>query len=349
MDKKGMWIGPHYESRGGVASVIKTYHENGFFDDSNILFIPTVEDGDKWTKFTRFLQAITIFIRNIRHAKFVHIHVSSDASFFRKFIFMTVARMRGMSIIVHLHSSSFPSFYQRSGSIGKKMIRSFFRNSSRILVLSDEMKTFVHSLDPVLDPVIFPNPVNYSGQSLNGHTPHAPYLLFLGRINPQKGLVELLEAFKRVSLDYPTWKLVIGGSGEESFLDNEIRKRGIEANVIRKGWVSGNEKDNLIREAAMLVLPSYGEGQSIAILEAMAAGLPVIATSVGGNTFIIDHMKSGILVPMGDTVALENAIRKLIEDPGLGRKIAAEAQEKIAAQFKYEKVREQLLHIYHEK
>ena len=112
------------------------------------------------------------------------------------------------------------------------------------------------------------------------------------------------------------------------------------------GWVEGAEKERLLADATVYVLPSYVEGLPMGILEAMAAGLPVIATDVGGIPDAVENGIEGILVQPGDVSAITDAIRMLLSQPGLRARMGKAGRQKVLDSFIPERVLPRLEQIY---
>jgi glycosyltransferase involved in cell wall biosynthesis len=143
------------------------------------------------------------------------------------------------------------------------------------------------------------------------------YLLYTGRVAPNKGLATLIEA---LSLLPPAQRLplvVMGPDwGERTRLEALATARGVAENVIWLGLVESSAEFRAVyRGATIFVLPSEWEAFGLVLLGAMAAGVPIIATSVGGVPEVLENGRSGLLVRFGDANALAEAIRTLANDP----------------------------------
>lgn len=114
---------------------------------------------------------------------------------------------------------------------------------------------------------------------------------------------------------FPDLKLRIGGDGDLQQTKDAAKRCGVENAVRFEGWVSGREKESLIGQATLLVLPSHYEAFPVSILEAMVHGKPVVATAVGGIPEILIDGQHGLLVPPKDPQALADALIKLLADP----------------------------------
>ena len=150
----------------------------------------------------------------------------------------------------------------------------------------------------------------------------------VGRLHYFKDPQLLLRAFAAIHADHPDLILEYYGEGEE---EEDLRKKihayGLEEKVILKGYCQ--DVQELIAEAAVFVLPSRYEGMSNALAEAMALGLPCIASNVssGGSRFLIEDGKNGLLVPCGDKGALVQALRRILDDPSFAETLGKNARE----------------------
>jgi glycosyltransferase involved in cell wall biosynthesis len=150
-----------------------------------------------------------------------------------------------------------------------------------------------------------------------------PFLLFLGRVSWKKGLDRLIPALSHV----PGVTLAIAGNDEEGYQSKLERLFGLSDRVVFLGAVDGDDKAALLHRAAALVLPSYSENFGNAVLEAMAAGRPVVVTPEVGLAPVVREAGAGIVVE-GDPDRLGPALRDLLADPDLdemGRRGAEEA------------------------
>ena len=142
----------------------------------------------------------------------------------------------------------------------------------------------------------------------------------VGSLYPVKGHRHLLEAAPQILASWPSTVFLIAGRGEcEAALEQDARRLGIEARVRFLGL--REDVGALLAISDVFVLPSLSEGLSIAILEAMAAGRPVVTTRVGGNPELVVHGETGILVPPGDAAALASAVTGVLGDPAEARRL----------------------------
>jgi glycosyltransferase involved in cell wall biosynthesis len=150
----------------------------------------------------------------------------------------------------------------------------------------------------------------------------------VARLDPQKGLGDLLEAAARV----PDASFVVAGDGpDRERLGETARSLGLHDRVCFLGH--RDDVPDLLRSCDVFVLPSLYEGFPLSVLEAMAAGKPVIATAVGGTPEAVSDGETGFLVPPGDPSALAAAIRAVLSDPVLARRLGSAGRERACRTF----------------
>lgn len=190
--------------------------------------------------------------------------------------------------------------------------------------------------------MVIPNPVDPSvPEPFLGERRRS--VVFVGRLHRQKNPELLLRAFAVFQKDYPAYVLEMFGKGElEEELKRIAAELGIKGKVIWHGFCPDVRKQ--IADAGMYVLSSDFEGISNSMLEAMAMGIPVIATDcpIGGCAEYIQNGRNGLLVPVGDQKAMADAMRRLAGDPGFAMAVSKNGS-KIREQFPIEAVAEQML------
>lgn len=162
-------------------------------------------------------------------------------------------------------------------------------------------------------------------------------LLFVGRLTPQKSPETLLNAFSTVNQQGMSLTLQMVGTGPlRSELEHLVRNLRLGSAVQFLGHRS--DVSALMQQATALVLPSEWEGMPNVVLEAMANGLPVIASDVDGIRDVVVDGKTGVLVPAGDSNAMAQAIAKLVDDPELRRRLAKAAAMEVANKYDWDMV-----------
>lgn len=173
----------------------------------------------------------------------------------------------------------------------------------------------------------------------------AETVLFLGRLDAQKGLDVLLRAWDHVVGRRPTARLLLAGEGPaRGALEAHTRDRGLDKGV---RFLGGRpDPEALLQASQIFVLPSRSEGMSNALLEAMATGLPCVASHIGGNTDLIEHGVTGLLTPPGDAATLAEVVSALFEDRALRERLGAAARGLILERYAMDRVIRQYAELY---
>jgi len=167
----------------------------------------------------------------------------------------------------------------------------------------------------------------------------------VGNLYPVKGHRYLLEALAQLAPRHPELHVAIAGRGE---LDAPLRARARELQVADRFHLLGLRSDiaNVLAGADVFVLPSLSEGVPLALLEAMLAGRPVVATSVGEVPIVLDGGRAGLLVHSEDAPALATAVSSLLSDPALARRVSAAALERATERYTLDAMMEGYLALY---
>lgn len=170
-----------------------------------------------------------------------------------------------------------------------------------------------------------------------------PLVLTPARLDAQKGHAVLLEAIAAV----PEALFLLAGEGPERAA---LEARAAELGVADRVRFLGRREDvpQLLAACDVFALPSLYEGSSLAVLEAMAAGIPVVSSAIGGTEELIEDGRSGLLVPPGDAQALAAALRRVLEDPELRQSLAARARERVDSGLRREQMASRVTGVYRE-
>jgi len=178
-----------------------------------------------------------------------------------------------------------------------------------------------------------------------GFPPTARLVGLFSRLNPMKGIPYFLDAASVLAERFPdVCFLVVGDGAIRPELEERARRMGLGQRIAFTGFRS--DVPELLSEAAVSVLPSLSEGTSNTLLESMAAGIPVIATRVGGNPEVIEDGVSGLLVPPRDSAALAAATARLLEDEALAARLGEAGMRRVSELFSIEGSVHETEHLY---
>jgi glycosyltransferase involved in cell wall biosynthesis len=175
----------------------------------------------------------------------------------------------------------------------------------------------------------------------------------VGRLVEKKGVEFLIKAMPLILLEMPNAKLIIGGSGpDEKKLKNLVRSLKIEASVIFMGYIRNSDLPKYLRAADIFVLPSIKtkegdtEGLGVVLLEAIACGVPVIGSNIGGITDIIQDGKNGLLAEPGNLKDIAGKVIKLLSDENLRQKFSEDGIKIVRERFSWNVVTSKFAKIY---
>lgn len=340
-------LGPGLTVRGGVSAVERLIVEH-VGAHVTVRHLATMEDGSLWLKLHVFLHALRELYTELKTHEpvIVHIHFSKKGSTLRKTILAWMTMGAGKPLVLHAHGSTFDEFFEELPKPIQELLRYTFARADRFVVLSSQWKEFYMRCCGLREEriVVLTNPTALPKTLPDRRGRTQVQFLFLGRIGARKGSFDLLRAFRALpGALRERASLVLAGDGQVEEL--RAAARDLAPHVTVHSWIDAARRDVLLLGSDVFVLPSYHEGVPMALLEAMAHGLPVIATPVGGIPDVVTSEIEGLLIEPGDEAGLARALARFIEDEGLrigcGRAARARAE-----QFDVAVYTERLLQLY---
>jgi glycosyltransferase involved in cell wall biosynthesis len=328
-------IGAAPETRGSVAAVVDAYRAHGLFKRWPVQYIATSGDGTLAQQAVLLARAARDFASLLaQHRRMVvHVHATAGAGFWREAVFMGAALAAGCPLVVHLHGNGFDA-----------SIRGFLARAAVVCVPCEASRTWVRSVARKADVVLAPPPVAVAAVPELAAKPNL--VLFLGRLEAKKGIYDLLDAVAGLRAAVPDVRLVCAGDGDRIGVARYAERLGIADAVKFTGWVGPSGKRALLEHAAAFALPSYDEALPVSLVEAMSAGIPVVASPTGGIAEVVADGASGFLVAPGDRSGLERALRRLLIDRELGARMGKAARETAKARFAPERALAVLENLY---
>jgi glycosyltransferase involved in cell wall biosynthesis len=175
-------------------------------------------------------------------------------------------------------------------------------------------------------------------------------VLFVGDIMQAKGVFDLLLAWTKVKRACPHASLTMVASADHTkgLFSREMRSLGVDSSITLTGPLPHPAVANLMRQSRLLCLPSHGEGTPTCVMEALACGLPVVATRVGGIPDIVEHDETGLLIDKGDVEGLATSLVTLLRDPHRCARMGQEAQAFARVHLDARKTASRLVELYDE-
>jgi glycosyltransferase involved in cell wall biosynthesis len=280
------------------------------------------------------------FRRRAREFDIVQVHVPNMLAA----LALMMARVPG-KVVVHWHAD-----VVNHGLLGKLMMpleRLMLRRADALVATSQayadtspllrEFHNKVHIVPiGIADPLVEDEADAALAQVPTGLIPDgAPVILAVGRLVPYKGFEVLIDAARALPGDCRV--VIVGGGERHDELEKRIRERDVADRVILAGRLDDDALQALFRRAAIYCLPSVSRAEAfgVVLLEAMARGVPVVATEIAGSgvPWVNQHGVTGLNVPVGDATALAAALVQLLSDQDLRARMGREARRRYEAEF----------------
>ncbi len=333
-----LMLGAGLDVQGGITSVEKLILDNAP-PDLSIHHVATFAKGSAAYNIQVFLNAIAVLIESSLSNKIdvVHIHFSDRGSTLRKSILALIALTLRKPFILHAHGAAYKEFYSKLPRLVQRIITSILGRCTLLIALSENWRSYYLTLfhlkpdqvtvlrNPVVLPAIVPQ--RRGRQEVT--------FVFLGRIGkrggaldmarsvvsmPQqdKGAFDLIRAFAALPEQIKVKaRLILAGNGDIEAAEQLIQELGLSDRALIHSWLDPTQRDQLLADADAFILPSYNEGLPMSMLEAMAWGLPVIVTPVGGIPEVVTHSENGLLVTPGHQEEIAQAMQQLIQSENL--------------------------------
>ncbi|BCX89804.1 L-malate glycosyltransferase [Methylomarinovum tepidoasis] len=237
-----------------------------------------------------------------------------------------IASLRGCTVVLNYRGGEAENFFRRSF----RWVAPTLKRCQRIVVPSGYLQSvFSHFGVQV---AIIPNAVDTDrfrdAEPLDDG--EGPHFLVARNLEPIYGIPIALKAFSTLLQEYPKARLWIAGSGPERPVLEELAQRlGVDERVTFTGRLTPEEIAVLYRRAHVLLNPSRVDNAPNALLEAMAAGVPIVTTDAGGVPYLVKHGETALLVPVDDHRAMAAAVRRLLKDDDLRRRLITAGRKKI--------------------
>jgi len=340
-------FGPSLEVRGGISSVEQLICDY-LPPYVSMRHVPTMEDGSAIAKASVFARAVQVLRRSLESLDptIVHIHVASRGSTLRKVILAEMVARAGRPLVLHAHGSEFDLFHRKLPAAVRRNVNRTLQRANVFITLSTQWRDF-YVEECEISPsqiVVLPNPVRVPGEVPDRAGRDTVQFLHLGRLGERKGSYDLVNAFAGLPEGLRNRaRLVLAGDGDVEGVRKLAEPLGSQVEV--HSWINTTERDRLLAESDVFALPSRAEGVPMALLEAMANGLPSITSPVGGIPDVFRNGLDGVLVTPGDVEQIRAAMARLIADD-TAREAAGRAARERARAFDVHVYARRLADIY---
>lgn len=344
----------------GPAIATQILLQSGLKEHYELVHIDTkinedLRDMGQWSM-KKAIAGLRIYIRLIKKGfsqkpELVVIPISqSTVGFAKDSVYVLLCRMFCAKILLHLRGSEFQVWMQRSHPITRSYVRCILKLSSGVIVLGNNLRYLFKGYYPEEKIFVAPNGGNYVFPENTVKDKRRIHLLYLGNLQPSKGIEDVLQALallpehqrEKVVLD------VIGGWRKES-----TKKTCLELITAHKlpvhfhGQEASGEKLIYMKKADIFLFPPREpEGHPWVIVEAMAAGLPIISTDRGAIVESVHHGINGFIVPLANPEALAASIMELIENPEKRQQMGRASRKMYESGFTEERMTAQLRKVF---
>jgi len=235
---------------------------------------------------------------------------------------------------MHVHGSEFQAFFATAPRLVRRLIRSTLEQADIVVGLGNSWADRLQNIAPRACIVVVPNAIRPTSP-VEQQTEGPVHVVFLGKVGDRKGTFTLLDAWAKMMADgggCARARLTIAGDGEVDRARNQVAALGVGASVDVRGWIANTAVPELLASTQILVLPSQSEGQPMAILEAMAKGVCVVASNVGGIPELLNE-SCGVLIHPNDVTELANAITYVVTDHNARARFGANALKRVQDEF----------------
>jgi len=352
-----LMLGPHRAAVSGVSTHLNLLMESALGDDFDGVHFQVGSEGrDEGAvgKTIRllvspfFLAASIIF----RHVAIVHINTSlNPKAYWRDVAYLFISKALGARVVYQIHGGALPRKFYAWSAFLTAWLRWTLGLPDVVVVLAQVELRAYREFVPRQEVVALPNGIDcrpYSVVPTVQSTPDRPLqLVYIGRVAREKGLYETMQGLRLAHELGVDARLIVAGSGpEESRLRRYAQALGIAPRVCFVGPIFGTDKVKLLFGADVMVLPSYSEGLPYALLEAMAAGVPVIATPVGAIPDVVSDGIHGYLVPPRDGKAIAEALAMLSGDREKLAWMSRACRRRVRAAFSIERLAQEFSYHY---
>jgi len=333
-------VGKGAPDRGGIPSFLETLRLGPVADEHDITFLNVAHAGTPQggepsaTNIARTLKDAWLVWRSAAGHDIVHIHsaLAPTVTVLRAGLLALAGRARGAAVIVHAHGGNIETWLTKRRN--RMVMKAAMLPAQRVVaVWTAGQRALTLALGPHRVRLI-DNGVDAERYTAPTPAHGPPRVLYVGLLTPRKGVLDLVEASQTVAADGVAHELwLLGGTPDEGPAAAEPVLAAASGHARLLGTRHPDDMAAAYAEADVFCLPSWWEAMPLSVLEAMAAGLPVVATDVGDVSRLVQDGRTGFVVAKQSPDALANALRTLLAEPDLRRAMGSAGRERVEQHF----------------
>jgi glycosyltransferase involved in cell wall biosynthesis len=355
-----LMIGPGEGVGGGISTLVESFLPD-LGKQVLLHYLPSVKhrqlkDSGKLS-FRNIKIAISLYFRFVLalvrfRPQIIHLHTSQGIAWLKDTILVIIGRLAQCRVVLHIHGGNFDEIYINFPGILQLYTRKILGSVDVVISVSAEWKNRLTKLIPADRIFLLRNCIDVkSFQIVNPDDPNKGVnIFFLGRVGLLKGTFDLIDAINSIESNARKFHVWIAGPEEkigdfQRAQDCLVKYELTEICELLRS-VNRTKALMLFREASIFVLPSYYEGLPMVVLEALAAGLPIVATKVGGIPEVVQDGYNGFLIPVGNIKALACKLKVLALDSDMRKLMGKRSREIAEREFNLESYIKQLVELY---
>lgn len=357
-------LGPVPPPQGGIASMVRDWVNSDLAHDYAFKVFPTLSRDPTGSEKPRasagHLRRFAAFVWTVIRTRPQIVHIHSSTTFRSTMVYLLLARLSLRRVILHIHGSDWEGFYSSKSSFDRFLKKFSLALPNRIVVLNSEwvrrlvgigVSTDITIVRNCLKEIPRPDPgVTDAVRRDLGVDKGDLLVLIVAAVCQWKGIFDLVDAIPRIVREHDAVRFVLVGGEEEpgamARLTGVLAKEDLSRWVRVLGEVDRDRVAALLYAADMFLLPSWMEGMPISVLEAMRAGVPVIATDVGAIPDMITDGVSGLLIRPHAPDSIAEAVLRLSRDVPLRNTIAQCGRKAFEEKFEFSRCIEEMRALY---
>jgi glycosyltransferase involved in cell wall biosynthesis len=350
--------GPHRDAVSGISTHVNLLLGTHLAEDFELVHFQVGSEGRSESGPARIARLLaspfTLFATILfRHVVVVHLNTSlTRRGYWRDLAYLIVAKLLRARVIWQVHGGMLPRVFFGNRRIATAFLRWTLGLPDLVAVLArSELAAYTEFL-PHQAVMVMPNGIDMRAfarvPTMRPYARRPLRLVYIGRLAREKGLYEALQGVRiAIELGVDAHLTMVGSGPEAAALERYSHALGLSTRVAFHGPMFGDAKVKMLATADVAILPSYAEGLPYSLLEAMAAAVPVLATSVGAIPDVMTHGIHGLLVPPRDATAIAEALAELVRDRERLSWMSRACRRRVLAAYSIERLAAELSLHYH--